>query len=161
MTKSLAIGCVLFIGLSLQTNAQSGRKESADEAEVRAVNRLWATSRIAVDKKTMERILADDLIYVHARGGEPDGGTLFIEEMVPGPTLLQVTPYSIRIYGNIAVVMGRIEVKSPTRTAKDYYSRVYSKDQRSMADGHASGRPAQSLAPKGDWSRSERSDAMP
>jgi ketosteroid isomerase-like protein len=91
---------------------------AADPADaVREAAEGWGNAAIRQDKAALERLLADDLIYMHS-GGQKQNKQEYITAVTTGPSHYEsFTPSDtrIRVYGNIAVLSGYVDVKMPGR----------------------------------------------
>lgn len=77
----------------------------------------WRDALIRQDRAELERLLADDLTYTHA-GGKSQTKTEYITAVTTGPSRYESfnkTDTKIRVYGDIAVLSGYVDVKTVGR----------------------------------------------
>jgi ketosteroid isomerase-like protein len=100
--KKLALSFVLLAATLL---AQAGGPEAG--------MRAWAAAVLANDDKTLETLLADDLIYTHSDARQ-ENKHQYIDSMKTGALKyleLKLSEVKVRQYGNVAVVnaMGMVK----------------------------------------------------
>jgi ketosteroid isomerase-like protein len=77
----------------------------------------WRDALIRQDKAALDRLLADDLTYTHA-GGKSETKAEYIASVTTGPSRYESfnkTDTRIRVYGDIAVLSGFVDVKTAGR----------------------------------------------
>lgn len=100
----LALACSLFAGDPV-TDAVN---EAADG---------WRDALLRQDKAALERLLADDLIYIHA-GGKTQNKAEYITAVTSGPSRYEwfkKSDVKVRVYGDLAILTGYVDVKTPGR----------------------------------------------
>ena len=88
----------------------------------------WRQAVIEQDKAALDRLLADDLIYMHG-GGKTQNKAEYITAVTTGPSHYEsFTPSDtrIRVYGNIAVLSGYVDVKTPRDSYRVRTLEIYS-----------------------------------
>jgi len=77
----------------------------------------WRDALIRQDKAGLDRLLADDLVYTHA-GGKTQNKAEYIAAVTAGPSRyesFQKTDTKIRVYGEVAILTGYVDVKTAGR----------------------------------------------
>jgi hypothetical protein len=117
---------VVFVGLliltapALLSGQISGKKTSRNvkiERELKKVEEDWANAYLKHDAAALERILADEFISVGSNGRSHNKAQ-DIEELKADSAIYEYsTPYDLetRIYGEVAVVIGRTKERGPLR----------------------------------------------
>ena len=108
-TVLFCLGCVWGVGV---TRAQP----ASAEGEVWATEQARADSLLQQDYKALDKILADDLVFVHS-DGEVDTKTSFMTALTSGQTkytLLEKKEASLRIMGTVAIINGEYLIKTET-----------------------------------------------
>ena len=104
--KAAAVGFVLWSGSTLAL-----AQDTAASA-VLAAERRWTESLVKGDLAALDRLYADDLVYVHS-GGNVESKTEFLDRVRKGGLKYQkvelVDP-RVRVYGQAAVVNGAFDV---------------------------------------------------
>lgn len=80
---------------------------------VRAAADGWRDALMRQDKAALDRLLADDLVYTHA-GGKTQNKAEYIAAVTTGPSHYESFTDSdtkIRVYGNVAILTGYVDVK--------------------------------------------------
>lgn len=94
--------CLLY----LTANGQSAA------GQIRQLEKRRFDAQMTKDGKTLNEILADDLVYTHSNGNQ-DGKASYVESIVSGKAVYQnieVTGDTVRFYGpNTAIVTGRMK----------------------------------------------------
>jgi hypothetical protein len=91
--------------------------DTGREQAVRAAELARFQANIDADASTLNRLLADDLDYVHSNG-DIDTKASFIESLTSGwRDYLSIEPTieKVRLFGNFAIVRGTARVKVTTR----------------------------------------------
>jgi ketosteroid isomerase-like protein len=105
--------------------------DPASEA-VRATAEGWRAALIKQDKAALDRLLADDLIYTHA-SGKSQTKAEYIEAVTNGPSRYESfnqTDTRIRVYGDLAILSGYVDVKTPGRNSYRVRTlEIYKKNQ--------------------------------
>lgn len=118
MTRVVAL-TVLGMLIAVPTHAQ---KQTAMQQEViKASQVLDEASLMKKDRATMERLYADDYMYVHSNGTVANKAQDIAASMSPDQawTAHKSDDVKARIYGNVAIVTG---VSTLTGSAKGYVS---------------------------------------
>jgi ketosteroid isomerase-like protein len=108
-----------MIRLLVLALALSGAVFAGDPASdaVRETAEGWRSALIKQDKAALDRLLADDLIYTHA-SGKSQTKTEYIDAVTNGPSRYESfnqTDTRIRVYGDLAILSGYVDVKTPGR----------------------------------------------
>ncbi|MEZ5356641.1 MAG: nuclear transport factor 2 family protein [Bryobacteraceae bacterium] len=104
----------IFILTILAASLLPGQK-SADG--VKAAEKAWAAATTSNDKAALDKVLANDLNYIHSTG-DVDTKKTYVDNLSNGVRVYNKIeheePMDIRLYGNTAVVSasGRFEVTS-------------------------------------------------
>jgi hypothetical protein len=89
---------------------------SAEQAVLDALE-VYRNGMLRKDGKSLDKVLSDDLTYTHS-GGEFETKADVIRSVTSGKTVtekLDFTETTVRIYGNTALVTGRVDLQhSPT-----------------------------------------------
>jgi ketosteroid isomerase-like protein len=105
MMKLFALILLAGAGFAASTNDPA-------EKDVLAAMDAFKKATIARDGATLSRLLADDLTYTHSAGQEQTKAQ-YIDSIVSGKSVveaLEFTGTSVRAYGNIALVKGRVDL---------------------------------------------------
>jgi ketosteroid isomerase-like protein len=108
MTRRLSLVFLLAISLFAGDPTVDAVREAADG---------WRDALIRQDKAALDRLLADDLVYTHA-GGKTQNKEEYIASVTTGPSRYESfnqTDTKIRVYGDIAILTGYVDVKTPGR----------------------------------------------
>ena len=95
---------LLAAGAILLADPADGVKEAA---------RGWTEGAVRQDQAALDRFLADDLQYAHA-GGQTQTKEQYIAAVRKGPPRYEsftFTDLTVRIYGNVGVLTGFVDVK--------------------------------------------------
>jgi len=105
--KRILILAILFISCAILVPA-------ADPLDgVREAARGWRQGAVHQDAAALQRFLADDLVYMHG-GGKSQSKAEYIRAETQGPPTYESFTESdtaIRLYGDIAVLTGFMDVK--------------------------------------------------
>ncbi len=109
MKKLLAISVISVLSLL----AQSKRADA-----VKAAEKAWAESTVKNDKAALEKVLSDDLAYIHSTG-DIDNKKAFISNLDGARkyTKLDHENIEVREYGNTAVVMATANLATSMKGA--------------------------------------------
>jgi hypothetical protein len=105
MTKTL----LCLFASTLAVLAAAGAPE---EKEVLAAMNVYKEAMIHNDAAVLDRILANDIAYVHS-AGELQSKAGVIEAATKGKSIIERIDFSgttVRIYGNTALVRGRVDL---------------------------------------------------
>lgn len=83
-----------------------------DARQVMAAMESFKKAMIGRDGATLDKLLSDDLMYVHSAGAV-ETKAHFIETIVSGKSItekLEFTDPTVRVYGNTAIVRGRVDL---------------------------------------------------
>lgn len=87
------------------------------EQDVLAALEIYRNGMLQKDGKALDKVLSNDLTYTHS-GGEFETKAAVIQSVTSGKTItekLDFTDMTVRIYGNTALVKGRVDLQhSPT-----------------------------------------------
>ena len=89
-------------------------------AAIKAADKAWAVATVKADDATLQKILGDDLSYVHSTG-EADNKKQFIENQHNGVRkYLKIDHESmdVRVYGNTAVLSATIQLETMQKGTK-------------------------------------------
>ena len=78
----------------------------ADDAEIRAAEKKWASAIVAKDGATLEKLLGDALIYAHSTG-IVDSKKTYIAKVTSGKQRYEGAQHqdqTVKIYGTTAIV---------------------------------------------------------
>ena len=97
--------------------ATSAVFSASGEQAVLAALEVYRNGMLQKDGKSLDKVLSDDLTYTHS-GGEFETKADVIRSVTSGKTVtekLDFTETTVRIYGNTALVKGRVDLQhSPT-----------------------------------------------
>ena len=105
MKKVLTL--ILFAGLTFAASTND-----MSEKDVLAAMDAFRKATIARDGAVLKKLLADDLTYTHSAGQEQTKAQ-YIESIVSGKSVteaLEFTGMTVRTYGDIALVKGRVDL---------------------------------------------------
>lgn len=105
-----------LVGMTIGLLAAShpvAAQTSASEKEVRAVEEQRYKAMIGADFPTLEKVLADDLVYVHSSGVVDDKNSYFAPLRSGSVRYKKISPEDtrVRITGTLAVVTGRSSIE--------------------------------------------------
>ena len=136
MVNILEATLLLFLICAI-TNAQSTPKQttySKVTQELMQMERDWSTAFLTHDTATIDRILADDYVGTDGRGIMTSKAEEIDEAKPPKPGASppfiildeSVTDMKVRIYGNVAVVNGRVieKIRANDREGEIQYRRT-------------------------------------
>ena len=109
-----------FMGVLVGVPALAQSPAGADQ-EILKLERMYDDAFLKKDRAAMERLLADDFVYVHSNGTITNR-TQEIEETISANakwTASKLDDLKVRVYGDVAVVTG---VQTLTGSAKGYVS---------------------------------------
>lgn len=90
---------------------------AAPEEAVKQAERDWAKAIVAKDYATLEKVLADDLIYTHSNGNE-DSKKSYIDKLKSGAQKYTKAEHAgdirVKLYGNTAVVVSQLKTATDT-----------------------------------------------
>jgi ketosteroid isomerase-like protein len=138
MKRSLAMAAWLLLAAvcfaSGPTVAAVGPSQNdRAEQEVRQADAGRIKAMLASDVAALDRILADDLVYTHSTGAVDDKKQYLASIKSGDLTYLAYEPLEakIRVYGNVAIINGRAQVKARSKgqdtSALLRYTAVYVK----------------------------------
>jgi ketosteroid isomerase-like protein len=98
-------------------------QDTATEREVAQIFHVLNNASIKKDRTTIERLLADDYLYIHSNGSAKNRAEEIAETMSPdmGWTNSQIGELRVRVFGDVAIVTG---TNTLTGAAKGYASGV-------------------------------------
>ena len=103
-----------LFGLMWVITATAGLIAAEPVDGVQAVAAGWREAVLKQDAAALERLLADDLVYIHA-GGMTQNKTEYIAAVTKGPAshyeTFKESDTKIRVYGETAVLTGFVDVK--------------------------------------------------
>jgi uncharacterized protein (TIGR02246 family) len=103
-----------------QTMNVAGLDEPAVTAYFAALEEARFAAMRALDVAALRALLADDLVYTHSSGVR-DGKESYIQALQDGTYryfAMQATPPSVRVYGDTALVVGRVVTRLASRGAE-------------------------------------------
>ena len=118
MNRAIALS-VLGVLVAFPAHAQT--PNASEQDVLKAVHAYDEASLLKKDRATMERVIADDFLYVHSNGTVTDKTQEIAESMSPGMkwTAVKEDSLKVRMYGDVAVVTG---LSTLTGSAKGYHS---------------------------------------
>ena len=94
---------------------------AADVADaIKAADKAWAVATVNADDAALNKMLADDLSYVHSTG-DMDTKKQFIENQHNGVRKylkIEHESMDVRVYGNAAVLTGTIQLETLVKGTK-------------------------------------------
>ena len=81
---------------------------------IKAADKAWAVATVKADDSALNKMLADDLIYVHSTGDQ-DNKKAFIENQHNGVRKylkIDHETMDVRVYGNSAVLTGTVQLET-------------------------------------------------
>ena len=116
--RSVLLFALLGIVAPVAAQAQTG---NAVEKEVAQLFHTLNDAGIKKDRATIERLTADDFIYIHSNGSATNRAQEIAETMSSGTTWTnsKIDDLRVRIYGDVAIVTG---LNTLTGSAKGYVS---------------------------------------
>ena len=111
--KKLAVTLFAAVSAAAVMVAQKPAADPKAEQAVRASMDQFAKAVVGKDKATLERLMADSILYSHSNGNL-DTKAAFIDNVMKETPKYEGFDYGdekILIYGNTAVVRGKITVK--------------------------------------------------
>ena len=110
---------VLLSALALLLANPAGAQNAAAEKEVAQLFNTLNDANIKKDRPTIERLTADDFIYIHSNGSVTNRAQEIAETMGAGTTWTnsKIDDLRVRVYGDVAIVTG---LNTLTGSAKGY-----------------------------------------
>jgi ketosteroid isomerase-like protein len=118
------LACVLSMASARPKANQAGGDAKA-EPEIRQMESRRIQAMLRVDTEELNRVLADDLTYVHS-SGQVDSKAQLIDSLQSGQRKyesIQPEDVKVRVYGEAAVVTGRAQMKTKSQ-GQDFNFRV-------------------------------------
>jgi len=113
--------------LIVRNPQQRASNDAAAVAAVREAAIGWTTAVVKEDHATLQRLLADDLVFVHSGGTVPQNKAEYIASPENSDyDALPLRDINVRIYGNTAVLSALLDTKhkgrepSPVKTLQIY-----------------------------------------
>jgi len=110
----MILGATLaLVLLAASPQAAPGADTAGAEQAVRSAEAARVAALVANDFAALDRILGDDLTYTHS-SAQTDGKQQFIATLKGGKTKyvsLDTLESQLRVYGNTAVMTGRMDVR--------------------------------------------------
>lgn len=116
-----------FIVPSLAVAADQG----AIEQQVMQLERNWCNAVVKNDAETLSAILSDDLTDVSYKGNVGSKAQDLADAKTEKTTVCEADMMQVRIYGDVAVVVGRDTVKSTAFTGQARFTDTFVR-----RDGH-------------------------
>ena len=108
---------VVFVTVTVDAKGQGGRND--ERAKLLSLDQQWQNAVVAGDVKFIEKRTADDFVFTHGGGTMVDTKADWIRRTKQVPkTLLQrkASSQSVEIHGDIALVFGRLDVRTMRQT---------------------------------------------
>jgi ketosteroid isomerase-like protein len=118
-TNQIVVVAMLVAGLALCAPASPARPDAA-EKEVLAAENARTTALDHSDVPALEKLLADDLTYVHA-SGKVDTKATFLEAIRSGELHYiswEARKLNVRVMGDVALLDGEYKVRVTDRRVK-------------------------------------------
>lgn len=119
------------VGMSIAATPLIGQTGMArDSSPLVAAEHRWADANVACDTSKMAGVLSDSLVFVHTDGAT-DGKRAYLMKVIGCQVArVEITPTSVYILGDVAVVDGSLRMTFKGREANPpnppgTYSRVY------------------------------------
>ena len=93
---------------------------TAQDSDIRAVEKKWAAAIVAKDGATLEKLLGDGLIYAHSTG-IVDSKKTYIAKVTSGKQLYQGAEHkdeTVKIYGTTAIVHAHMHMWGVNQNGK-------------------------------------------
>jgi ketosteroid isomerase-like protein len=122
---AVLVACIAAAPLSAQGNA------ARDSAAVIAAEHRWAEANVACDTAMMAGVLSDSLVFAHTDGAVDGKRAYLIKVGGCQVAHVDITPTSVHVLGDVAVVDGSLRMTfkgreaTPSATPPGTYSRVY------------------------------------
>ena len=87
---------------------------------IKAADKAWAIATVKADDNALNKLLADDLIYIHATGDQ-DTKKTFIENQHNGVRKyfkIDHETMDVKVYGNSAVLTGAVQLETEMKGVK-------------------------------------------
>jgi ketosteroid isomerase-like protein len=110
-----------LLGVLVAVPAHAQAQKATEQAVLKASQLLDEASLIKKDRATMERLYADDYVYVHSNGAVLNKAQEIATCMSPDQAWIahKTDDLKVRVYGNVAIVTG---LSTLTGSAKGYVS---------------------------------------
>jgi ketosteroid isomerase-like protein len=112
--QSLSLFCLLSVTLWAADPKTAAGVEAAEKA--------WATAIVKADGAAMEKVLADELLYVHSNG-RTDTKRSYIDTIKAGTQKYERMDHhpgmKVKVYGDTAWVSARADVRAGMGTVSD------------------------------------------
>jgi ketosteroid isomerase-like protein len=103
----------LLVPLAFALVAVDAGAALADDQAVRAANDAFTTSAMKSDVAALDKLFADDLVFVHG-GGFTETKAVFLDHMKTGKRKIESVEQKnvqVRVYGTTAIVSGTAQIK--------------------------------------------------
>lgn len=96
-----------------QTNSDGAGQNTKVEQEIRRLEREWFDSYVGGDRAAFDRIVADDAVITYGNGSVGNKSQAIAEIKAPADSSYSLTgdDIQVRVYGDTAVVTGRVTEK--------------------------------------------------
>ena len=96
-----------------QANSGGAGQNTKVEQEIRRLEREWFDSYVGGDRAAFDRIVADDVVITYGNGSVGNKSQAIAEIKVPADSSYSLTgdDIQVRVYGDTAVVTGRVTEK--------------------------------------------------
>ncbi|HEY5883407.1 MAG TPA: DUF4440 domain-containing protein [Pyrinomonadaceae bacterium] len=116
MKRVCVIALLVFAASSLasgQDNSGQEPKNTKIEQEIRRLEREWFDSYISGDRAAFDRIVADDVVITYGNGRVGNKSEAMVEIKTAADSSYSLTSdeIQVRVYGDTAVVTGRVTEK--------------------------------------------------
>jgi len=123
----LALALPGFVAPSVSVAADQG----AIEQEIMQLERNWCSAVVKNDSQALNAILSDDLTDVSYKGNVGSRAQDLADAKTEKTTVCEADMMQVRIYGDVAVVVGRDTVKSTAFTGQARFTDTFVR-----RDGH-------------------------
>ena len=112
---------LMWSALALLLANPAAAQNAAAEKEVAQLFNTLNDANIKKDRATIERLTADDFIYIHSNGSVTNRAQEIAETLAAGTTWTnsKIDDLRVRVYGDVAIVTG---LNTLTGSAKGYVS---------------------------------------
>jgi ketosteroid isomerase-like protein len=106
MKRTTIVFLIAFALLPIRVAAQVTAERGGEEATIRQLEHDWETALVRGDQATINRIVAEDCVFISSTGEKMTKAEADVDRANSTVQLSTTPQMDIRIFGNVAVVVG-------------------------------------------------------
>jgi len=123
--SSVLLGLTLALPGFITTSVSVAADQGAIEQEIMQLERSWCGAVVKNDAEALSAILSDDLTDVSFKGKVGSKAQDLADAKTEKTTVCEADMMQVRIYGDVAVVVGRDTVKSTAFTGQARFTDTF------------------------------------